>query len=295
MTLFISAVFAGVVIGSIYAIVGIGYTVIYKATSIFNLAQGDFVMVAIMSSYFLLDVLHWPQLAAAVAVIAFVPILGLFEERTVVRVFLKKTGTASFGWFVATLGFSLVVETVVTVAFGRHEIVSIPSPFSLGGFHLGDVVFGYRQLFVIITFVIVIGLLELFYQRTWMGQAMRASAGDREAASLLGINPVMISRTSFAMAGVVAGIAGFAIAPMTFSNPALGLSFSLKGFLALAVGGFGSIRGAIVGGILLGIGEQLVDLYFGSEYEIATGIVLVVGILLIRPEGLFRSASARRV
>jgi branched-chain amino acid transport system permease protein len=295
VTLFLTAVVAGIAVGSIYAIVGIGYTVIFSATRVFNLAQGDLVMVGVMSSYYVLVVLEWPQWAAAILVILFVAAVALFEERFVVRRFLKKQGTASFGWFIATLGFSLILETTVNVLFGRHPLVSIPSPFALSAVHIGDLAIGYRQLFIIISFVLIIAALELFYQRTWIGQAMRGTAEDRDAASLLGINPIVASRVAFGLAGAVAGFAGFAIAPITFSDPTVGLVFTLKGFLALAIGGFGSIRGAIVGGLLLGVTEQLWDLYWGSEYDALAGVVLVLIVLIVRPQGLFNTTTARTV
>lgn len=294
MTLFLSAVIAGIAIGSIYGLVGIGYTVVFNATKIFNLAQGDLVMIGVMSSYYGLDVLKLPQWVVAVAVMAFVGLLSLVEERLVIRRFLVQGGNA-FGWFIATLGLSAVIEAVVIVLFGNHPIVAIPSPFPSKGFHLGSVVVDYKDLFVFLVFLAVIAILEFFYKGTWVGQAMRATAQDREGASLLGINPVNMSRGAFLLAGVVAGIAGFAIAPLTFSDPTVGLNYTLKGFLALAIGGFGSIRGAVAGGLLLGIGEQLFDLYGSSNYEILTGLILVLLVLSIRPEGLFRSTAERVV
>ena len=183
----------------------------------------------------------------------------------------------------------------MNVSFGHHPIVEIPSPFPLSGFHVGGTIIGYRQLLVIGTFIVVIAFLELFYTRTWTGQAMRGTAEDREAASLIGINPVMISRIAFLMAGIVAGIAGYVIAPITFSDPTVGLNFTLKGFLALAIGGFGSIRGAVVGGLALGVAEQMFDLYIDPRFEIVVGLLLVLIVLSIRPEGLFRSTAARTV
>jgi branched-chain amino acid transport system permease protein len=295
VTLFFDALIAGLVIGSIYGLVGIGYTVVFNATRVFNLAQGDLVMVGVMTSYYVLDVLKWPQFADIILVLAFVSVIALFEERTVVRIFLEKTGAASFGWFIATLGFSAAVEAIVLVAFGNHPIVKIGSPFPLRGFHVGGAIIGYRQLLVVVTFVAVIAFLELFYTRTWTGQAMRGTAEDREAASLIGINPVMMSRIAFLMGGLVAGIAGYVIAPITFSDPSVGLNFTLKGFLALAIGGFGSIRGAVAGGLALGVAEQMFDLYIDPRFEIITGLLLILIVLSIRPEGLFRSSAARTV
>jgi branched-subunit amino acid ABC-type transport system permease component len=208
---------------------------------------------------------------------------------------LRGRNARTFGWFISTLGFAAIAEAIVQVAFGSHAIVSIPGPFSLHGVHIGSVIIPYQQLFIFITFVAVIILLEVFYGRTWLGKAMRGTAEDRDAAALVGVNPSVMGQASFIMAGLIAGIAGFVIAPVTFSDPSVGLSFTIKGFVALAIGGFGSIRGAIVGGLILGLGEQYFDLYVSSNYEVLAGAMVIVVILLLRPQGLFRTTVARTV
>jgi branched-chain amino acid transport system permease protein len=295
MYLFLSSLVAGMTIGSIFGLIGIGYTVIFNATRVFNLAQGDLVMAGIMMSYFVLDVLKWSEWSALFIVPIVVVLIAVFEERVAVRVHLKRPGATSFGWFISTLGFSLVVSTVVFLAFGSHAVVAIPSPLPIGGFNIGNSVIGYRQLLVIGTFVTVIILLELFYARTWMGKAMRGTAEDREAASLRGINPITMSRTAFALGGLIAGLAAFVVAPLTFSDPTVGLTYTLDGFLALAIGGFGSIRGAIAGGMLLGVGTQMFDLYIGAKFDVVAGLIILLVILTFRPEGLFRTSAGRMV
>jgi branched-chain amino acid transport system permease protein len=312
MSLYVTAIIAGLTIGSIYAIVGIGFTVIFSATRVFNLAQGDLLMVSVMMSYYLLMVLKWPMILGALGAIATAVAVAVFEERTVVRKFLSRPGSAQFGWFIATLGFSLVAETLVLRMFGNHAVTPIASPFDRvvqgavakarlpRSFTIAsDIVIEYRRVFVIAVFVATVVLLEFFFQRSWLGQAMRATSEDRDAASLLGINPANMSQGAFALAGLVAGVAGVVIAPIVFSNPTIGLAFTLKGFLALAIGGFGSIRGAIVGGLGLGVAEQLWDLkypgHIGSNYEILVGLIVVLTVLLLRPQGLFKNPNARTV
>lgn len=294
MTLFFSALIAGLAIGSIYGLVGIGYTVVFNATRIFNLAQGALVMVAVMTSYYLIMLRHAPQVVAAVLVILFVALISVVEERIIVRPFLKR-GPQVFGWFIATLGFATIVETIVQIQFGNRPISGINSPFPEQGFHIGSLVVDYRNVFVFVVFLVVIVALEVFQRRTWTGQAMRATSEDRETVSLLGINPAAMSQRAFLIAGVLAGIAGFVIAPITFSDPTIGLNMTLKGFLALAIGGFGSIRGAVAGGLTLGVAEQMFDLYADPKYEIVVALVLVLGVLLVRTEGLFRSKATRTV
>ena len=295
MHLVLTALIAGITVGSLYGLIGIGYTVIFNATRVFNLAQGDLVMVAIMSSYFALDVLHWSQWLTFVTVIPFVVVVALVEERAVVNPLLRRGERGGIAWFISTLGFSLVIETVVNLMFGTHAIVAIPSPFPIHGVDIAGTIFGYRQLFVVGTFLVVVIALDVFYGRTWLGRAMRATAEDRDAGSLTGISPSSMSMMAFALGGVVAAIAGLVIAPLTFSDPSVGLNYTLKGFLALAIGGFGSIRGAIAGGLLLGVCEQFWDLYIGSNFEIVTGLVLLLVVLVVRPEGLFRTTVARVV
>jgi branched-chain amino acid transport system permease protein len=295
VTLFSTALFAGLAIGSIYGLVGVGYTIIFNATRVFNLAQGDLVMVGVMGSYFLMVVLGAPTWAAFPAIVVFVAAIAALEERFIVRPFLTKAGSSSFGWFISTLGFSAALESIVAASFGNHAIVAIPSPLPLRSFQIGSVVLGYRELLVIGTFVVLVVLLDVFYRRTWTGRAMRATAEDREAATLRGVNAASMSQLSFIMAGVLAGIAGFVIAPIVFSDPTVGINFTLKGFVALAIGGFGSLRGAVIGGLLLGVSEQMFDAYVSAKFEILVGLILLTLILNFRTEGLFPTTSARSV
>ncbi len=294
MTLFITAVITGIAVGSIYGLIAIGYTVVFNATRIFNLAQGDLVMLGVLISYYLLDVLHWPELAAFAGVMLAVPLVSLLEERFVVRPFLRRS-PENIGWFIATLAFSLIVETVVTFLYGDHPPLPVPSPLSGHPVHFGSVSISMQLLLAIAALLLVTVVVEWFYGRTWAGSAMRASAEDRELCALRGIEPVRMSVLAFAIGGLIGGVGGFVIAPVVFANVSIGLTYSLKGFIALAIGGFGSIRGAVVGAVLLGVSEQLFDLYVDPSYEIVVGLTLLMLILVIRPTGLFGDVEARRV
>jgi branched-chain amino acid transport system permease protein len=284
---------AGICVGAIYGLIAVGYTVVYTATSVFNLAQGDLVMVGIMGAYYLLAVVKMPQWEALPLVILFVLGLSLFEERTIVRPFLRRAG--SFGWFISTLAFSLIIEAVVLLLYGHHPITAIPTPLSANSISLGPLSIVPRKAAVVVGLIIIVVALELFYHRSRWGKAMRAAAEDRQAASLRGINPDRVSRYAFALAGLVAGITGILIAPITYSDPTVGLSYTLKGFVALAIGGFGSIRGAIVGGLALGIAEQALDLYWNPGYEVLAGLFLLMIVLSIRPQGIFGARRVRMV
>jgi branched-chain amino acid transport system permease protein len=294
VSLFFDAVITGVAVGSVYGLIAIGYTIIFNATRIFNLAQGDLVMAGVLLSYLVLDVWHGPQVAALAFAVGGVTILALIEERLVVRPFIARTGD-SIGWFIATLAFGLIVEAVATRLYGDHPPLAVPSPLPQSVIRLGPLTTTWPYVLAFVSLVAVTVAIEAFYGRTWIGRAMRAVAGDRELAALRGIEPTRISSLAFAIAGAVAGLAGYVVAPIVYANVSIGLTYSIKGFIALAIGGFGSIRGAFTGALILGVGEQLFDLYVNPRYEVLAGAALLMLILLVRPTGLFTTSLARRV
>jgi branched-chain amino acid transport system permease protein len=289
-----SAIVTGLATGSLYAMVAIGYTVVYNATRVFNLAQGQLVMVAIMLSYFVLSVEKWPLVAAFFICVVASGLLGVIEERFVVRPLLR-LGQGRMGWLIATLAFSIIVETVAADVYGYNPPKAIPSPLISHSLRLGPITLSTQYLLVFAALIIVVVLVELFYGRTWTGQAMRATAEDREAARLFGIEPARLGLAAFAIGGIIAGVAGFVIAPIVFSTVGIGLTYSLDGFLAMAIGGFGSVRGAIVGALLLGVATQFWDVYLGSQVDLAAGLCLLVVILALRPVGIFGRLGQRVV
>jgi branched-subunit amino acid ABC-type transport system permease component len=288
----LDAIVAGIAVGSIYGLIAIGYTVIFRATGVFNLAQGDLVMCATMFAWFLLTVWHIPQIGAFVMVLAGVPLLALFEERTVVRPFLSR-GRNNIGWFISTLAFSLVLETLITKWYGDQPPLPIPSFLPTTSIHLGGVVITWQQIACIAALIIVVVALEIFYRRSWLGGAMRATAENRYLASMRGIPPNRMSQLAFLLGGGAAAVAGFISGPILSANPSIGLTYGIDGFIALALGGFGSIIGALVGALILGIGQQLFDLWVSPNYEFVAGLILFGAILVVRPRGLFGGPAAR--
>lgn len=289
-----NAIVTGLAIGAIYGLIAIGYTVAFNATRVFNLAQGDLVMIGVLLSYYTLDVLHWPQWAAFLSVLAAVSVVSTVEERLVVRPFLVRSGD-SIGWFISTLAFGLIIETVVVLLYGDHPPRSVPSALPSRAVHLGSVSTRWQLLLAIAALVAVALVLEAFYRRTWVGQAMRATADDREMAALRGISPARMSRLAFMIGGLIAGLAGYVVAPIVYADVTIGLTYSIKGFIALAIGGFGSIRGAIVGALAVGVAEQVFDLYVDPRYEPVAALLLLMLILAARPTGVFRSHVVREV
>lgn len=290
----INAIIAGLAVGGVYGLIAIGYTVVYNGTRIFNLAQGTLFMLGVMLSYFCLDKEHWPQWLSIIVVLAGVAAVSLIEEAVIVRPFLKRRGEG-IGWFIATLAFATIIQAIVIRLYGDHPPEPVPSPLPSSPIFIGFVHFTWQQVLTLGAFVAVCVLLFWFYKVTWVGQAMRATAADREVAMLRGIDVRRISQLAFLIAGLAAGIGGYVVAPIVFSDPSIGLNYAILGFIALALGGFGSMRGAIVGALGLGVVEQVYDVYGNASYETAVSVVLLIVVLLIRPTGVFGSLKAREV
>lgn len=295
MTLFFTAVVAGLAIGSVYGMIALSYTVVFNATHVFNVAQGDIVAVGVLLTWLFLDQAHLPEVLALLLVVAGVVIVSLVEERVAVRRFLKTGGGGGIGVFIATLAFALILETVNALSYGTRPLEDVPSIAGSSTIRIGSVTIAPDLLLAFVALIVITVALELFYNRTWLGTAMRACAEDREVTALRGINPIRIGQTAFLIAGVVSGVAGFILAPIVTSDVTVGLTYGLKGFVALAIGGFGSFRGALVGAWVLGVSEQLLDLYGNSNYEALVGFALLLVVLAVRPTGLFGQRTVRVV
>jgi branched-chain amino acid transport system permease protein len=293
MSLTILAIVTGLAIGSVYGLIAIGYSVVYRASRVFNLAQGDLVMLGVMLSWYLLDDLHWPEAAVFAAVLAGVTLVSLAEERLVVRPFLKRGGD-SIGWFIATLAFSLIIETTITDLYGDQQPNPIPSVVN-GSLRVGSVSISAQLALAVAALVVVTVAVELLYRYTWAGTAMRAVSEDRELALLRGIDGRAMGRLAFLIGGLIAGLAGFVLGPIVSPDPSIGLNYGLQGFVAMAVGGFGSIRGAVVGAWILGVAEQLFDRFYTSNYEVLAAVGVLLVVLVCKPTGLLSSAAGRTV
>jgi len=294
MTLFLTALFAGLAVGSVYGLIALSYTVVFNSTAIFNIAQGDLMMFGVLASYFCLDRWHLAQVLTLLIIIAGVVTLSLVEERVAVRPFVKRP-VVGLGWFIATLAFSLILETVASIIYGQNPVVPIPGALGNGTVSIAGVHVATKFILAFATMIVVMVALEVFYKRTWLGTAMRGVAEDREVAALRGIDALRISRLAFLIAGLVTALAAFVVAPIVSADVTVGLTYGLKGFIALAIGGFGSLRGCVIGGLLLGVAEQMFDLYVSSNYEILAALILVLIVLAIRPSGLFGTTAVREV
>jgi branched-chain amino acid transport system permease protein len=294
VTQFLTAIITGCCVGSVYGLVALGYSVIYSSTGVFNLAQGDLLMVATLLSYYFLVFVHLNQGIVIVLTVLAVVLLSLIEERVVVRPFLKRTGD-NLGWFIATLAFSIILEGVASKIYGARPPGVVPSPLSSKAIAIGSIRISPQLVLGLGTFLVLTVAMGAFYRRTWIGKAMRATAEDRMSASLRGIPPAFMSAAAFAAGGLIAGLGGYVVAPIILANPSSGITYSVDGFLVLAIGGFGSLRGVVAGALALGAAQGLFDLYVSATYDVVAGFLLLVIVLCVRPTGMFGEVRARHV
>jgi branched-chain amino acid transport system permease protein len=282
----------GLASGAIYGLVGMGFNVTYATTNVFNFAHGEFLMIGAMVGVFFTVDQGWPLLLALVAVMALAAVVGMIEERFAVRP-AAKHGHAAFGWFLSTLGVSIVLSSGFAIAMGS-DIRQFPRIFSDDATALGDVLIVPQQMAIIVLALLVGIGLSLLYSKTLFGRALGAIAQDRDAAALRGLPVSRLAMASFGISAALAALTGFMVAPLTTAFAAMGALFLFKGFIAAAVGGIPDIRGAMLGGFLLGLIEAFGTDYIGAGYRDAVTFGVLLIVLMVKPEGLFGARTAVR-
>jgi branched-chain amino acid transport system permease protein len=284
----------GITAGSLYALVAVGFNILYRPTNVFNFAQGDLVMLGAMIGATLLGQagLSW-YAAAALAMVA-VAAIALAEERIAVAPVLRRSASGT-SWVITTLAVSLIITNLVGHVWGPDPLsLKPPPPLSTETFDvLGAQISTYHIALVVLAALLVLGI-ERFY-RTTAGKAVLAVAEDRDAALLRGIDPERLSRWSFVIGGALAALTGVLAAPLLYASTGLGPSLLLKGFEAAAVGGIGNNRGALIAGYILGLAEASGAALLSPGYQETVTFALVLALLLLRPQGLFGRAEARTV
>jgi branched-chain amino acid transport system permease protein len=274
--------------GALYALVAVGFVVIYNVTGVVNFAQGEFAMTGAVVAVTLVGLGVPLPLAALGGVIA-AALVGL----VVWYVGLRGAARASLVvQVIVTIGVSIALRGVALLAFGP---AAKPLPaFSPGGaISLGAATVTPQQLWIAGIVVVLMGALWLLFERTRLGAALLAASLNREAARLMGIDPLRAGAVAFVLGAALAGVAGVAIAPITLVSYDMGLSLGLKGFVAAVLGGIVSVPGAVVGGLLLGVLESVGAGVLSSGWRDAIAFAILIAVLLVRPQGLLGRSVAR--
>lgn len=271
----------GLAIGCIYALIALGFSNVHRTTGVVNLAQGGFVMAGGMTGAWLYS-LGVPFILTLIGALIVCALLGLLLGGAVV-VPLWRRRAPGFVVILATLVVLLMLENAYLHIFGSRPR-SLPA-WTEGRLSIGVAV-PLQYLWVIGGTVLLVVGFRVFLGRTLLGKAMQACAIDRDVSSLLGIPPEAIGVLSFVIAAVLGGIAGLLIAPLQYTAFNIGINFGIKGFVAAILGGLGSIEGALVGGIALGLIEVSTALYISTRYEDAIVFAVLLLVIALRPRGL---------
>jgi branched-chain amino acid transport system permease protein len=296
--LFFEAVVSGLTIGAIYALVAVGYNVVYASTQVFNLAQGQILMIGVMLAFQFRQVYGWPTPLAILGATVASGAINVAIERLAVAPLVRTRGGVHGHYalpaFVTTLGASLIILDVAEIVWGSQSHSFNPY-FSIHAFHINGVTISRQQLFMVVAALVIVGVYHAFTRATRWGLALLAMAQNPEAAALRGV-PVSAARmVAFGLAGVISGLAGAAIGPVSFANSTLGFEYALKGFVAMAIGGFGSTTGALAGGAVLGLTEAMMVTYGNDEYRIFASLGLLLVVFMLRPRGLMGRTTIRTV
>lgn len=290
MAEFLQFTFSGLTVGAVYALVALGFTLIYNASSVVNFAQGEFVMLGGMVTVFAYAAGVPLPLAALLAIIAAIA-LGLALHRFAIE---PARGASPVTLIIITIGASIMLRGLAEIVFDKrfHKLPSIfgDDPIKVGGASILP-----QSIVVFIGAVLVVIALWIFLERTLFGKAVLATAANKLAASLSGINTDGIVGFSFGVSGAIGALAGILITPITLTSYDAGALFALKGFAAAMLGGMGNPAGAIVGGLIIGLIEAWGAGYVSSAYKDAAAFLVIIAVLFAMPQGLFGKAGVERV
>ena len=280
----------GVAVGAIYALVALGVVLIYKATEVLNLAHGDLLVVAAFSAWGFITVMGMPFWLAILLTVLITAGIAYALDAWVIR---RIAGQPQFAGVMLTIALAFMIRGLVSMVFGP-ESRNYTTPWSNSTTHIGGLQIADLQLVILGVALAVTVMLYFFFRHTRLGIAMQAASQNQLAAYLNGVRVKRVNSLVWALAGGIAAIAGVLLAPITLVDTTLWL-VTLKALAALVLGGFGSIPGAIVGGLLIGLVEQYAGVYMpqGSK-DIVAYLVLIV-VLIFRPHGLLGEAHGRRV
>jgi branched-chain amino acid transport system permease protein len=294
MWFFLQLLIQGLAVGSVYALVALGFVLIYKASSVINFAQGELLMVGAYVCLVLLTTFQVPFWAAFFLTMAFSVILALVIERLVLRPMI---GEPAISIIMITIGLSLVLKSSIAAIWGT-QIKVFPPIFPQTPVMLGEIVVSQVYIYTFLASMAFLILFALFFKYSRMGIAMRATANSNQVALSMGISVKKVFAISWCVAAVVSAVGGILIGNINGVNSTLG-SVGLKVFPAVILGGLDSIPGAVIGGLIIGILENLsggyLDHFFGGGVKEVAPFVILVVILMIKPYGLFGTEEIERV
>ena len=283
---------SGIAVGCVYGLIALGFVLIYKATETVNFAQGDLMMVGGFVALTFSVIVGLPYWLGVLLAVVCMAAFGMLLEKLVLSPIL---GQPAFSIVMVTIGLGTVFRGVVSMvpAWGT-DTHTLPTPYSGKVLHLGEVVLSLEQLMIISMTALLCAVLALFFRFTRIGVAMQAASQNQLAAHYMGIPVRRINALIWGISAAVATFAGVLLAPVTFVHANMGF-IGLKAFPAAVVGGFGSVPGAIVGGLIIGLVESFAGFYLPEGFKDIAAYIVLLMVLVLRPSGLFGETRMKKV
>jgi branched-chain amino acid transport system permease protein len=292
MSQFLQVLLSGLATGSIYALVAIGFTLVWQAAQTVNFAQGEFVMLPAFFVLIGMSVFGMPLWVALIFGLAIsIAVLGILFKKMIVEPILPHGGITLI---IATMALGILLKESVK-EFYSAEAQPFPSLFPGDPIHLFGAVLSLQDVFNLVISLGIVVLLTLFLNRTRTGRCMQATAQNPAVAEILGVNVKRMILYTFLINAALAALASFLITPVYLAKFSNGETLGLIAFIAAIVGGFNQIRGAIAGGLLIGVLDNLTAAYVTAQYRAALPLVLLIVIILVRPQGILGTSEGRTV
>lgn len=289
---FVQLVISGISQGCIYGLIALGFVLIYKATETVSFAQGELMMLGAFCGLACMTMLGFPFWLAVLSAIAAMAVFGIVLERLVIRPIL---GQPAFSIVMLTIGIGYVSRGLITMIPGiGTETHTLPVPYKDQVWNVGALVLNVEQMMVIASTAVLCAVLFTVFRYSKVGIAMQASSQNQLAAYYMGIPVKRLNGLVWGLAAAVAAVAGLLLAPITFVHANMGF-IGLKAFPAAVVGGFGSLPGAIVGGLIIGIVESLSGFYLPDGFKDTAAYIVVLVMLMVKPNGLFGEKLRKKV
>ncbi len=285
--------FTGLAIGGVYALIALGIVLIYRATNVVNFAQGEFCMLGAYALVFISQGARVDYFLAAAVALALMAVLGLLFA---LGLYYPLRNRSFLPVIIATIGASIMFQNGALAVFGPspERVRPVIEAGSTGGVMLGGVFFDYQYVVILGVTLVLVVTQYAFFEYTLLGKKMQATSQDKDMARLLGIPVTLMIALTFIYSTALGGLAGMLVAPIYFVTHKMGAVLGLKAFAVTIAGGFGDVRGAIAGGLALGVIETFGAAYVSVVYKDAFAFLLLILFLLFRPQGIFGEKVAEK-
>jgi branched-chain amino acid transport system permease protein len=299
MQILAQLIVSGISVGMIYGVIAFGYQLTFSTSKTLNFGQGEALMLGALVGLTTINFLIGAGLGNFSAYLLMLPVIclfglaqGILVERLGVRQAIKSKSDA--GWIMATIALGIIFRNIAENIWGR-DALRFPSPLPEAAVSLGPVRIQPMEIAIVLGALAMMLAVEWFNRTSIYGKAVVATANDRDAAGLMGINTSLVITFSYALSSMTAALAGVLVAPVTLTGPAMGAVLGLKAFAVAIIGGLSSGLGVVVGGLILGITETLTGYYISTGYKDVPGLVLLLLVLSLKPSGLFGKTAIKKV